>query len=133
MARNGCSAAALVAEFRWTAPFPSTLALLLLLLLVNVNVEAVYNTQCSAVTECMCVSVYKIHEVASDWCSTHTTAQAGRRPSLPGNWSRKTAERRQQGNLFAPSSNYWLVTVTLPEKQSFWDCVCVQYDWEGLC
>ena len=60
MARNGCSAAALVAEFRWTAPFPSTLALLLLLLLVNVNVEAVYNTlQCSAVTECMCVSVYK--------------------------------------------------------------------------
>lgn len=99
MARNGCSAAALVAEFRWTAP---TFALLL----VNVNAEAVYNTQCSAVTECMCVSVYKIHEVASDWCSTHTTAQAGRRPSLPGNWSRKTAERRQQGYLYAPSSNY---------------------------
>lgn len=54
MARNGCSAAALVAEFRWTAA--PTFALLL----VNVNVEAVYNTlQCSAVTECMCVSVYK--------------------------------------------------------------------------
>lgn len=74
MAKNGCSAAALVAEFRWTAPFPSTLALLLLLL-VNVNVEAVYNTlQCSAVTECMCECL-QIHEVASDWCSTHTTAQ----------------------------------------------------------